>query len=128
MKQHRQGPGGEHPRLPSGATQPGGPGAASSTLANTSPRAAPGICSSCGHDMAMSRCWRLTCPSNGAGISSQLVYDRAVAKCASAARMVMRSSLFDPEPPEKAYVGLDLASGPDLTAYWVDEEELYRDG
>lgn len=63
-------------------------------------------CSSCGHAMSMSRCWRLTCPSNGAGISSQLVYDRAVAQCASAARMVMRSSLFDPEPPEKAYVGM----------------------
>ena len=79
-------------------------------------------CRDCGHEMSLSRCWRLTCPSNGAKESALLVRDdgsvvevirgplvltkageeRVKRYCADAARRVCRSNLFDPEPPEKA--------------------------
>lgn len=89
-------------------------------------------CRDCGHEMSLSRCWRLTCPSNGAGISSQLVrdrvaYDRAVVACSNAARMAMRSSLFDPEPPEKALAhtmfALPISCSTGLFDDWLGEDD-----
>lgn len=52
--------------------------------------------------MSQGMCWRLTCPSHGAGISAKLVRDRVERESAAGAQRLMRSSLFDPAPPDKA--------------------------
>jgi hypothetical protein len=60
-------------------------------------------CPDCGHEMSLNMCWRLTCPSRGPMTSTKLLRDRAMRASAGHAQRLMRSSLFDPEPPEKAF-------------------------
>lgn len=73
-------------------------------------------CPSCGHTMSQGLCWRLTCPSHGAGISARLVRDRVERESAAGAKRLMRSSLFDQEPPDKAlaFVQFDDEEEPDF--------------
>lgn len=61
-------------------------------------------CDGCHHEMSNGRCWRLTCPSNGAGVSSAMVRDRVMIECAAAGR---DAQWFNPfaVAPDKAYVG-----------------------
>lgn len=67
-------------------------------------------CDTCGHEKAMGRCWRLTCPMNGAPYGLlDLVADDLRSVGVAAVRVtpgrVERISPFDlfAEPPEKAF-------------------------
>ena len=71
-------------------------------------------CPLCDHEMAMHQCWRLTCPANGGSEKLLAIVDRAKRASAASAQRLMRSSLFDPEPPDKA-----------LAFVQIDEEDEY---
>lgn len=65
-------------------------------------------CPSCGHPITLSRCWRLTCPSNGARESAAIArpgegYEAAKRASAARAREIMighPSTWGEPPDPE----------------------------
>lgn len=67
-------------------------------------------CPSCGHPRTLSRCWRLTCPSNGARESASLVrpgdgYEAAKRACAEQGRRIAFGHPASwPEPPDPEFM------------------------
>jgi hypothetical protein len=62
-----------------------------------------GPCPICGHEMSMARCWRLTCPSNGARESFH-VMQKVQRESAVLAKQVARDPFAGVEPPDQEFM------------------------